>query len=154
MNSNNYMNSIKSKAFFIFWQNRQGAGCFIFARMIFYGRGRVMDFRQIKCFLSVANLLNFTNAARECFISQQSLSQQISMMENELGFSLFTRNNRAVSLTSAGLVFLEEAKHISALYDKGVERSRAAAAGTLGSLSVGYDLCFHHLEKSFRFHKI
>ncbi len=104
-----------------------------------------MDFHQIKCFLSAAHHLNFTVAARECYIAQQGLSQQIQAMENELGFKLFIRNNRSVQLTAAGKVFLEDTEHLYALYKKTLAKSRAAAAGMRGDLSIGYGLCYHHV---------
>ena len=49
------------------------------------------SFRRIEYFLSVAKHLNFTTAARECFVAQAAISQQIKQFEEELGFKLFAR---------------------------------------------------------------
>lgn len=57
---------------------------------------------QVHYFLEVARELNFTAAAKHCFISQPSLSRAIHQLEQELGAELFTRNNRNVQLTPAG----------------------------------------------------
>ena len=45
-----------------------------------------MSFRRIEYFLSVAKHLNFTKAARECYVAQAAISQQIKQFEEELGF--------------------------------------------------------------------
>ena len=46
---------------------------------------------QIQCFLSVAETLNFTEAANRLFIAQSSLSRNISHLEEEIGLTLFIR---------------------------------------------------------------
>ncbi len=69
-----------------------------------------MNTEQLKCFLSVANHLNFTKAAKEFYVSQPAISHQISELENELGIKLFHRNTRNVTLTRAGEIFIEDAK--------------------------------------------
>ena len=70
-----------------------------------------MDIRGIKYFISAAECLNFTRAARECFITQTAMSQHIANMEKELGFQLFRRNNRNVELTPAGRDFYEQKRN-------------------------------------------
>lgn len=104
-----------------------------------------MDFRQLQYFLSVANHLNFTTAARECFIAQQALSQQIIAIEKELGFNLFYRNNRTVALTPAGEVFHKDAQLLSSLYQNALVKSRSAASGLIGHLNIGYAFEYHHV---------
>mgnify|MGYP003378439773 CR=1 FL=1 len=47
-----------------------------------------MDIRGLKYFISAAECLNFTRAAKECFITQTAMSQHIANMEKELGFQL------------------------------------------------------------------
>ena len=61
---------------------------------------------QIKYFLKVAQCMSFTQAAQELFLSQPSISRQISLLEEELGVRLFDRKNRnRLSLTAAGMVY-------------------------------------------------
>ena len=59
---------------------------------------------QIQCFLSVAETLNFTEAANRLFIAQSSLSRNISHLEEEIGLTLFIRTKKYVRLTPSGTV--------------------------------------------------
>lgn|SRR5574344_196100 len=61
-----------------------------------------MEIRQLKYFLKVAETLNFSEASRCLFITQSTLSQQISKLEFELGQQLFERDSHSVVLTEAG----------------------------------------------------
>lgn len=65
-----------------------------------------MNNHQILYFLKIADLLNFSRAADELFISQSSLSKQIKTLENELRVTLFIRRGNQVSLSAAGEIFL------------------------------------------------
>ena len=61
-----------------------------------------MELRQLRYFLKVAELLSFSEAAKNLFITQSTLSQQIKQLETELDTMLFERNSHEVSLTEAG----------------------------------------------------
>ena len=61
-----------------------------------------MEIRQLKYFLELAETLNFSEASRELFITQSTLSQQILNLERELDQQLFIRNSHEVVLTEAG----------------------------------------------------
>lgn len=71
-----------------------------------------MEIHQLEYVLAVEKFNNFTRAAEEIRISQSSLSQQISKLENELGVSLFMRTTRSVKLTPAGKEFITYARRI------------------------------------------
>lgn len=60
------------------------------------------NFQKIEYFLKVAETLNFSKAAKELYISPQSLNKQIILLEKELGESLFDRTTRKVELTPFG----------------------------------------------------
>jgi LysR family cyn operon transcriptional activator len=64
-----------------------------------------MELRQLRYFLKAAETLNFTEAAREVFISQSTLSQQIKQLEIELGSPLFDRIGKKIALTKTGQTF-------------------------------------------------
>lgn len=64
-----------------------------------------MNDLQIDYFLAVARHLSFTKAARELFVSQPAISRQILALEDELGYTLFERTNKSVSLTETGEMF-------------------------------------------------
>lgn len=68
-----------------------------------------MELRQLKYFLKAAELLNFTEAARNLHISQSTLSQQIKQLEDELGTPLFNRIGNRIVLTEAGNLFADYA---------------------------------------------
>ena len=72
-----------------------------------------LTLRQIRIFLSAAKHLSFTRAAEELHISAPAISLQIKEMEDDIGVSLFTRENRKVALTSAGEYFLLYARRVS-----------------------------------------
>ncbi len=72
-----------------------------------------LTLRQIRIFLSAAKHLSFTRAAQELHISAPAISLQIKEMEEDIGVSLFTRENRKVALTSAGEYFLLYARRVS-----------------------------------------
>ena len=61
-----------------------------------------MELRQLKYFTTVAETLNFSEAASRLFITQGTLSQQIRQLEDELGSQLFERSSHSVRLTEAG----------------------------------------------------
>ena len=61
-----------------------------------------MEFRQLKTFVKVAELLSFTKAAEKLFLAQSSVSAQIRALEEELDLKLFDRIGRRVLLTDAG----------------------------------------------------
>ena len=71
-----------------------------------------MDIRGLQYFISAAECLNFTRAARECYITQTAMSLHIAKMEKELGFQLFSRKNHVVKLTPAGKDFYVRAQRI------------------------------------------
>lgn len=96
-----------------------------------------MEIRQLEYFLAVAKYLNFTTAAEHLYVGQPTLSRQIAELEEHLGIQLFVRDNRSVRLSSAGEVFLEEAKSILAKMNEAIEKTRKVGSGLIGSLKIG-----------------
>jgi len=97
-----------------------------------------MDIRQFHYFISVAEHLNFTKAAKSHHIVQTSMSQQIQAIEQQLGVVLFIRNNRSVQLTPAGKIFLGEARRMVTMYEEAVRKTQHAASGYTGRLKIGF----------------
>lgn len=77
-----------------------------------------MDVSYIREFVVLAEYSNFMAAAEELYISQSSLSKHIMSMEKELGYPLFHRTTRKVSLTSFGKAYLPYAQRIVGVDDE------------------------------------
>jgi LysR family positive regulator for ilvC len=65
-----------------------------------------MDIRSLRQFVNLAEFLHFGRASEASHVSPSALSRSIRRLEDELGVALFERNNRSVSLTHAGRLFL------------------------------------------------
>ena len=97
-----------------------------------------MSIQRLPIFLAAAEHLNFTKAAEEHHISQTAVSQQIKLLEKELGFQLFIRGKRGVTLTPAGMEYYRQCKKIMAQYQTAVTKGQRVAGGDNNSLTVGY----------------
>jgi DNA-binding transcriptional LysR family regulator len=76
---------------------------------------------QMSYFVKVAETMSYSKAAKELYVTQPTVSAQISALENELKFRLFDRSvKNKISLTPSGRVFLE-----------GVRKSRQLMANTI-----------------------
>ncbi len=71
-----------------------------------------MELRQLRYALSVAKERNFTRAATRLNVSQSAVSEQVSLLEEEIGFSLFRRSPRGTEVTERGRTFLYEAERV------------------------------------------
>ena len=96
-----------------------------------------MELHQLKYFVAVARTSSFSKGARQCFVSQPSLSQQIAKLETELKQRLFHRLGRRVKLTSAGERFLELAQAVLGSVDNAERAMQALSATGGGRLSIG-----------------
>ena len=96
-----------------------------------------MELRQLKYFIKTAEILNFTEAARQLFITQSTLSQQIRQLETELQVQLFDRIGKRTYLTEAGTEFLPYAKQTVADSEGGVQRLRDLQNIQTGELRIG-----------------
>ena len=85
-------------------------------------------------FTTVADTLHFGAAAEKLGISQPPLSRSIARLERRLGFPLFRRTTRRISLTPAGEVFLADCRRLLAEMDAAIRR--AQRAGRSGSLKL------------------
>jgi LysR family positive regulator for ilvC len=69
-----------------------------------------VDIRSLRHFLNLADSLHFGRASEAGHVSPSALSRSIQRLELEVGATLFDRNNRSVSLTHAGRLFLDYAR--------------------------------------------
>ena len=96
-----------------------------------------MELRQLKYFVKSAEYLNFSVAAKHLYITQSTLSQQIKQLEFELGFELFLRNSRHITLTEAGEEFLPFARKTIQDAEDGVQRLYDLQHVKTGTLKIG-----------------
>lgn len=92
---------------------------------------------QIKCFLEVAKSLNFSNAAKKLFISQSNISRQISLFEDELGFPLFNRTTKMVSLTAAGEIVADGLSGLTKEWENIMEEAKNSINRDKGKVCIG-----------------
>lgn len=76
-----------------------------------------MEIEQLRHFLKVAELANFTRAAEEIGLSQSALSRSIARLEAEFEQPMLERQTRSVVLTDAGQLLLTRAKQIVTMVD-------------------------------------
>jgi len=100
-----------------------------------------MELRQLRYFAEVATALHYGRAAERLCVSQPALSQQIQLLERELGVELFDHQQRTrqrkVVLTEAGTVFLAEAQRLLRLSREAIETVRRVG-GLHKTVELGY----------------
>jgi DNA-binding transcriptional LysR family regulator len=97
-----------------------------------------MELRHLRYALAIADELHFTRAAQALGIGQPPLSQQIKVLEDELGVRLFHRLTRGVELTEAGRAFMPYAKAAVQAAEQAAHSAQRAARGELGGLTIGF----------------
>ena len=112
-------------------------GCVLPPFSVSKSESRLMDLRQLRSFVAVAEELSFRRAAERLHLSQPPLSRQIQALEEELGVRLLDRDRRKqVVLTDAGHTFLADARLTLATADAAAERAQEAARGVRGRLNI------------------
>ena len=96
-----------------------------------------MDFRSLRYFVTVAEELNFTQAAKRLHMSQPPLSSQIRDMELDLGTDLFIRGKRHLQLTEAGRILYRRAQQMIELAEKTREEIEALGNELAGKICIG-----------------
>lgn len=98
----------------------------------------MLDLRKLRYFLMVAEELHFGRAALRLHLAQPPLTRQIAALEVELGFKLFDRTSRTVTLTAQGRSFLPYARDVLEQVALAQMIAGKLAAGTAGQLALGY----------------
>jgi DNA-binding transcriptional LysR family regulator len=97
-----------------------------------------MELRHLRYFEAVGEEQHYGRAARRLRVAQPALSRQIQDLEEEIGFKLFERLPRGVTLSAAGKLFLEDARRILQDVDEAAARAARVALGRSGTLRVGF----------------
>ncbi|MBT0768498.1 LysR family transcriptional regulator [Kineosporia sp. J2-2] len=86
----------------------------------------LLETRELRYFVAVAEELHFGRAAQRLHIAQPALSKTVQRIESRLGVSLLERTSRSVTLTPAGRVLLEQGRHALDAVAVAVENTRRA----------------------------
>jgi len=97
----------------------------------------MIEVREARYFLAVAQTLHFGRAADLLGMSQPPLSQAILQLERRLGARLLDRTKRKVELTQTGRAFAAECRTIVAAAQRAQEVATQAEAGLAGTLRIG-----------------
>lgn len=105
-----------------------------------------MDIRVLRYVVAVADRLNFTAAARALNVSQPALSQQIRLLEQELGIALFHRLSQGVSLTEGGRLVVDHARRVIGTAANLRDEVDAFRGARRGRLRIGVTQSFNALH--------
>ena len=94
-----------------------------------------MNLRSLRCFVILAEELNFGRAARRLNMSQPPLTQHIKSLEQELGAQLFYRTRRSVRISETGSALLDVARLLLA-------QARGLPREQLLNVEVGHGALF------------
>lgn len=114
-------------------------------------RSVIMEFKQLKSFIIVAETLSFSKTAEILNFAQSSISEQIRLLEKELGCKLFERLGRNICLTNEGRRFLLYAEKILNLCNE-AKQCVAESLIPIGSLTIAMaeTLCVFRLSELFK----
>ena len=102
-----------------------------------------MNSEELKTFILLSKVKNFTLAAEQLFIAQSTVTNRISELEKEVGKKLFSRGAKSVSLTDEGRIFLKYAERIIELEESSVEEMNAISTYTksfsIGAINATYE---------------
>lgn len=97
-----------------------------------------MTIKQLEYFIDLSHTLSFTKTANNYYISQTAITKQIHNLEEELGFRLFDRDKKNVTLSEEGKMFIHYATKIIKDVDEAIHFSQAYQRGEAGILRIGF----------------
>lgn len=95
-----------------------------------------MELLQLRYFLTVAEMLNISHAAKYHMIPQPAMSKTISRLEKELGTPLFDRYKNRLSLTAEGKNFYNAVSHSLSSIDSTAQQLSRVDAPLSGELKI------------------
>lgn len=96
-----------------------------------------ITFEDILIFLTVGECLNFSEASRQLYITQPAVTKRIHHLEKELGFSLFHRNSRTVTLTQEGSLLLTKWKPLHTEFLRSIEEIKLQSQKQTKTIHIG-----------------
>jgi len=95
-----------------------------------------VNIKQLRVFVAIADHGSFVAAAEALGLSQPALSQSIRQLEDAIGSRLFLRTTRRVEISSVGMSFLPQARHLLRQFDTAIDDIRDVVARTKGRVVV------------------
>ncbi len=95
-----------------------------------------MTTKQIDYCIELAHTLNFSRAAEKLFVSQPTLTYQIKLLEEEVGFPIFERSGKGAALTPAGAQFASFLAGMREELKRAVEQGQNFSAAYRDSISI------------------
>lgn len=92
---------------------------------------------QLRYILAVHRAGHFGHAAEACHVSQPTLSAQIQKAEDELGLTIFVRQNKPITATEKGYALIEQAEVVVAAHERLVRLAQGQFESVSGTLSLG-----------------
>lgn len=103
-----------------------------------------MNTEELKTFIFLSKVKNFTLAAEQLYIAQSTVTNRISELEKEVGKKLFTRGSKMITLTEAGEIFLRYAERILELQNTSIEEMNALSSHSrkfsIGAINASYEV--------------
>jgi DNA-binding transcriptional LysR family regulator len=99
----------------------------------------LLNLTHLRSFVFVAEELSFRKAAQRLHLTQPALTRQVQLLEESLGAELLARTRRAVHLTSAGALLLDEARSLLAQVER-VEEKIGQRMGNSGKILIGVSM--------------
>jgi DNA-binding transcriptional LysR family regulator len=99
--------------------------------------GHSVDIKQLAYFRAIVTEGHITGAAKKLFMTQPSLSQQLKLLEAELGVKLIERGSRRITLTEAGRLLYDRAGQVLNVLDTTAAELKELQDGYKGTLSLG-----------------
>ena len=97
-----------------------------------------MRLKQLRQFVTIAELGSYRRAADALFIAQPALTVSMQKLEHEMGAQLFERSARGVTLTAAGEALRADARRVLFHADQARKSVRMVVDGESGSLRLGF----------------
>ena len=95
-----------------------------------------MTTKQIDYCIELAHTLNFSRAAENQFVSQPTLTYQIRLLEDKIGFAIFERSGKGASLTPAGAQFVGFLTNMREDLKRAIEQGQNYSAKYRDSISI------------------
>lgn len=96
-----------------------------------------MNYERIKYFIKAADCLNFSEAARQLYITPQAFGRQISLLEDELGTELFFRTKHKVALTYEGEIIYKHMVPLVEAIENEYQAMQFLVQKRRGKLNIG-----------------